>query len=862
MRKLMIAAALLTALASQAQQWPQADRQTRPATRWWWLGSAVDRDNLRWSLDEYSRMGIGTVEITPIYGVKGNEARNIEFLSPQWMDMLRHVYDVAEADSINVDMDCGTGWPFGGKGIDPLKEGACCLKTRRLTVSGRGVADLSLPEKDMRRSSLSRVIAFPRGGKPQILAPAAVQKYKYGKRDTVELMAVYNSRTMMKVKRAAPGGEGYVIDHFDSAAVAGYLRRFDEAFARAGIPFPHAMFNDSYEVFGADWTPLMFEQFERRRGYKLEYKMRELLDPSLDGAKTLHDYRETLHDMILHNFTELWAAWAHGHGTTVRNQAHGSPANIIDAYAAVDIPEIEGNAIRLDGCVRGLRSDPGFTIRPSMSPNLLNLAASAAHITGKRLTSSETFTWLTEHFRTSLSQLKPVTDLMFTAGINHIFFHGTVYSPREAAWPGWRFYASVDMSPANSIWRDARGYMDYVTRCQSFLQWGQPDNDLLVYLPMHDIWHKQGKRMMVQYDGQKIGEEAPAYRDSVDRLSGMGYSFDHISDRLLLGTRADGGAIVTQAGTRYKALYVPVTANMPEETRAHIARLEAGGARVVYSAAALAPAVRPEQMRRDYGLSVIRRRNGSGQHYCIANITRGDVCAMVPLAVRFSSAMLFSPLDGSRHTARTSGDSVLVNLRSGESLILQTFDSAITPEGVEPQPLPADPYRVTDLSRRPWTLSFCESAPRVDGTFRLDSLTTWERLPGDSVRATMGTGVYETVFTVEDSSANYRINLGDVRESARVWINGKYIGCAWCVPFVLDCGKTLRRGENRLRIEVTNLPANRIADMDRRGVRWRIFEDINMSALKNSRTTNRPVDYSSWEPVPSGLHSVVLEEMP
>lgn len=85
--------------------------------------------------------------------------------------------------------------------------------------------------------------------------------------------------------------------------------------------------------------------------------------------------------------------------------------------------------------------------RPNFSDlSMLKYAPSAAHITGKKYTSSETFTWLTEHFRTSLSQMKPDMDLMFCAGVNHMFFHGTAYSPKNDTWPGWKFYASVDMS--------------------------------------------------------------------------------------------------------------------------------------------------------------------------------------------------------------------------------------------------------------------------------------------------------------------------------------------------------------------------------------------------------------------------------
>lgn len=141
---------------------------------------------------------------------------------------------------------------------------------------------------------------------------------------------------------------------------------------------------------------------------------------------------------------------------------------------------------------------------------MLKYASSAAHIAGKPYTTSETFTWLTEHFRTSLSQCKPDIDLMFISGVNHTYFHGTTYSPVEAAWPGWKFYAAVDMSPTNSIWRDAPAFFDYIARCQSFLQMGKPDNDFLIYLPVYDMWQEQDGRLLM-FDIHKMAKRAPRF---------------------------------------------------------------------------------------------------------------------------------------------------------------------------------------------------------------------------------------------------------------------------------------------------------------------------------------------------------------
>ena len=119
----------------------------------------------------------------------------------------------------------------------------------------------------------------------------------------------------------------------------------------------------------------------------------------------------------------------------------------------------------------------------------------------------------------------------------------------------------------------------------------------------------------------------------------------------------------------------------------------------------------------------------------------------------------------------------------------------------------------------------------------------------------MGTGVYTTHFKMSkkvDPKGPWMIDLGDVRESARVYINGLFIGCAWSVPFVLDTQGALKVGDNEVRIEVTNLPANRIADLDRRGVQWRKMEEINVVDINYKKTL-----YDQWEPVPSGLNSQV-----
>jgi len=859
---------LFSPLSIHAQPaWPAASQEAKAGARWWWLGSAVDKKNIQWNMQEYAKAGIGSLEITPIYGVQGNKQNELSFLSTPWMEALKFSEQEGQKNGIAIDISTGTGWPFGGPNV-PLEEAACKAVFVDTTLTGRKFKniDLSAPAKEQKYARLQKVMAFPitplsswtanegidvtafmKGNKLTWKAP----KLKIKADVNWRFIALYISRTRQQVKRAAPGGQGYVIDHFDRLAVKHYLERFDSAFAASGTPYPHNFFNDSYEVYGADWTPTLLDEFAKRRGYQLEKRLNFLLDGE---SQTLSDYRETLGEMLLENFTQQWTAWAHSHGVKTRNQAHGSPANLIDVYAAVDIPEIEGFGLSEFG-IKGLRKDPGFTKKNDSDVSMLKYAASAAHITGKPLVSSETFTWLTEHFRTSLSQMKPDMDLMFTCGVNHMFFHGTCYSPKDDPWPGWKFYASVDMSPTNSIWRDAPYFLKYIERCQSFLQMGKPNNDFLVYLPVRDMWQQKGKSLLMQFDIHSMDQKAPEFIKSILEIDKQGYDCDYISDKYLLTTTYKNGMLETAAGTRYSGLIIPGSGRMPQALKEHLEALKAQGAHIIYGIndTEMKKAAKPENMRTKLGLRAIRRSNATGHHYFIANLTPNDVDEMIALTVDFNDAALFNPMTGEIYQASVDGNKVRISLRSGESVILQTYKKTANWKELRPS-APITPHEAPITLGNKWTLAFVEEAPKVEQTFQLDKVQTWETLDNDAAKVTMGTGVYTTTVTLTKVQAEkqWTIDLGDVRESARVYINGTFIGCAWAVPYVLDTKNTLKAGDNEIRIEVTNLPANRIADLDRKGVKWRKFNEINIVDLNYKKT-----GYENWTPVKSGLNSEV-----
>lgn len=889
--------------------------ETRPYVRWWWLGSAVDREGLDFNLSEFARAGIGGVEITPIYGVQGNEARDIEYLSPAWMEAYRYTVQRGRELGIQVDMSNCTGWPFGGPWVSTDQSAEKYILEELALEGGRRMEQPLRPADKRQRevATLEALQAVSEAGERLDLKPLVGAD---GILDWTapegrwRLYALYAGRTFQKVKRAAPGGAGYVLNHYNRTAVEHYLRRFDEAFAASGAPWPDTFFNDSFEVYNSDWDRTLLAEFERMHGYRLQDYLPEFAAKGADerSARIISDYRQTLGEMLYRNFTLVWRDWAHRHGCRIRNQAHGSPGNIFDLYAAVDIPECESFG-RTEFRIPGLRIDPAAKSSDA-DPAVLKFASSAAHVTGKRLTSCESLTWLSEHFRTSLACCKPEIDQILASGVNHVYFHGAPYSPRRAAFPGWLFYASINMSPTAPFWEDAPAMFKYIERCQSFLQEGEPDNDLLLYIPMDDISHAYHERNLLPFEIHRMDKTMPVLKRTMNRLVRSGFGTDYISDRYVATTKVDKGRIVTEGGASYRAMVLPRCRMIPPETLRKIIELARKGATIVFmdtvpddvagygrleerrralakltaklpamdfSAAdgtcrrfgrgrlvaandealtrALERHVCPPERLQSLGCQAIRRKDDRGYRYFLSLLDGEAIDGWVRLASTAREAVLIDPLTGDRSRAAIrpvdngKATEVYLQLQPGQSLLIETHTSAV--ENVPPHRYIT--RRGTPIEGRAWKLSFPQSDPAIDTLFRLDGPRSWCGLKPE-LDVFCGTGRYTATFRVEDPAAadGWWLDLGDVRESARVRVNGREAGTAWSLPFGLEVGRWLTAGDNSIEIEVTNLPANRIADMDRRGVRWRIFKDANIAGART-----KTLETGSWGVAPSGLNSTV-----
>jgi hypothetical protein len=840
---LLLSLSLLVPLAAtsapvqepEATAWPPMTQSAKPWTRWWWPGSAVDEKELTKQLGMFAEASLGGVEVTPIYGARGADDRYIPFLSERWMRMLEHSSREARRLGLGIDMATGTGWPFGGPRVD--------------------------------QSDASHTTTLENGrlsGKP----------------------------TSMQVKRAAPGGEGLVLDPYSAVALEAYLQPFSRAFAEFPREHIRGQFHDSFEYYGASWTSKLPEIFLHTHGYDIQTYAAQLMgEKPLDAdvlARIKSDYRETLGHMHL-DYLRGWVKWSHAHGFVARNQSHGAPANLLDLYGAADIAETEsfGSA---SFPIAGLRRDPSDvrTDHSAPHPLMFRMASSAAHVVGHSFISSETGTWLREHWKESPAAMKPQIDQLFTAGINHVFYHGTVYTPSDLPWPGWYFYASTQLSVTNPLWQDFTALNTYVARVQSVLQSGRPDNDVLLYWPFADVLDNP-EGLMQQYGVEKaqwlldyaVGRMAL-------RLDAKGYGFDFISDDQLLQTRFQRGTLNTP-GNRYRAILVPATRRMPVATLAHLSRLIDAGAVVLFESlpedvpgyghleerrakfrsllgspeigkavvganidAALANRNIARELVVDVGLSYIRRAQPEGYDYFLANLTGKRVEGWVQLGTSARKAMLLDPLAGKAGLAalkQGEGDKakVYVQLASGESVLLRTQTSGTAFPTIEP-------WRYLKPAGQPitlngeWNLSFIAGGPVLPGPIATSTLKSWTDFGNEEAQRFAGTARYRIEFELPDREADeWLLDLGDVREAARVTLNGAEIAAAWSLPFQVKLGRLAQR-HNVLEIDVTNLAANRIRDMGRRQVPWRVMNEIDIVNIHY-----RPFDASNWDLAPSGL---------
>ncbi len=308
---------------AQSALWPPVTRTARPWTRWWWHGNAVDKPNLTRLLEIYRQAGIGGVEVTSIYGVKGQDAREIPYLSPEFVAMLKHTCAEAARLDMGVDLPPGSGWRIGGPTVPTdLASANVVLETH--TVTGGRRLRLALPP-----ARYQAVMAYGADHPP---IPLLDNVDATGALDwdappgDWTLYTVSQRFSGSKVKRPGPGGGGNAIDPFSLQSLEAALQPFDALFALLPPKAIRAQFHDSYEYEG-NWTANLFPEFQARCGYALQDHLPALLGKGdhEEGERVRNDYRHVMGELLLDRVITPWVEQAHRRGQLARSPTSRRP---------------------------------------------------------------------------------------------------------------------------------------------------------------------------------------------------------------------------------------------------------------------------------------------------------------------------------------------------------------------------------------------------------------------------------------------------------------------------------------------------------------------------------------------------------
>ncbi len=897
------------AVAALHDSFAQPPDNCRIMVRWWWFGPSATNPELKRELEQMKSAGIGGVEIATLYPLAVDDPatgfHNYDFVSDEHLERLRFAADEARRLGLRVDMTLGSGWPFGGPHI-PITQAAGALRVEAVTVPA-GSRSVAVPPLEAGEKLMAAFVVAGTNASLDlkgatslpVAAGARVDLPTSAEADRRVLFFIA-SRTGMMVKRPSAGAAGFVLDHYDSAAIQNHLHAVgDRLLSAFGDHPPYAVFSDSLEDYASNWTPDLLAEFQRRREYDVTPLLPALVgDFGPDTAAIRHDWGQTLTELANEHFLEPIHAWAQEHHTLFRSQTYGFPPVTLSSNRYEDLPEGEGKA----------------TTKMWRQFSDTRWAASAGHLFDHNVVSSETWTWLhSPAFRATPLDMKAEADLHFLQGINQLIGHGWPYSPESAGEPGWRMYAAGALDAHNPWFHVMPDVTRYLQRVSYAMRLGKPANDVALLLPNDDVWasfvagiqKNRPPTSALGFDESgsnvTIDEDLPRFlkTEVIPQILDAGFNLDFI----------DADAINT-VGIPYKVLVLPGVDRLPPETLEKIqAFAERGG---IVIATRRLPATAPGlshaseissriselsqtlfhgriatahfvEDERELGaqlkqwahpdfvatpptpeIGFVHRHLENGDLYFVANT--GNRAQDLQAAFRDSAAHaeMWDPFTG-KAAGVADPKQVKLDLEPYESRIIFFSNAPLTPVAAQ---VHAE-NKPTDISHD-WTVSFeGESQP-----VQMTTLSSWDDdatrryysgratyrktidvLAGRTVAIDFGEGT-PVPLPAMPVEFNMRAYLDSpVREAAEVYVNDQLAGYVWHPPFRVDLTPYVKAGKNELRIVVGNTAINELAGTSLPNYRLlyarygKLFEPQGMHDL---------------QPVPSGIlgHVTLIESGP
>ncbi|MEV4262418.1 glycosyl hydrolase [Kribbella sp. NPDC049584] len=740
----------------------------RPMMRWWWFGPSIQRDEIDRELTAMAAAGLGGAEVAFVYPMGPVTA---PFGSPELLELVGHAARTAHSLGLRFDVTLGSGWSYGGPHVgieyaarqlhwDRREIGAAAYDIPIVTAwpgdefvaAFVGDGSLGAPSSYVEVPVRDGVIEVPAGGQPR------------------EVLIATSRVTGQNVKRAAAGAEGHTLDHYSAAAALEHIRCVAEPLLKAATPeLLGSVFCDSLEVYKGDWTPGIFEEFAKRRGYDLRPRLYELFADTGEWRQLRIDFGRTLSELYEDNFLKVFQQWAAGHGVPFRIQSYGEPPATMSSYRFADIFEGEGW---------------GWTQIPET-----RWASSAASIYGRSVVSAEVWTWVhSPSFRATPLDLQGEAHEHFLSGVNQLIGHGWPYSPTNGPGLGWIFYAAGALDDRNPWWPVATDLFASLHRLSWLLQQGTPVRPVKIYIPASDAYADTGAdepNNLYRVVRRLIPESIPrAIREA-------GLDYDLIDD--------DAIAMVDPADV--PLIVVPEGSTTPPETRRWLDAVVASGGQVVTDPADYLPEA---PITPPPGVGVVHRRLDDGEFYFVANT------GAEPRTLTFDQPM----------ENWTSADEPTL------SITLHPYESAVlSPTTATAPTAPAD--QLVGSVQGDWSVAFDNSTRAVTLPHRWEDdpeLATYSgsatyevelQLEGTDGKLFLDFGPGEPVAPDSEPylpSNSYRaLIVSPVGVAAEIYLNNTPCGTLWAPPYRVDITHAAHEGANALRIVVHSTAANALS---------------------------------------------------
>lgn len=666
--------------------------------------------------------------------------------------------------------------------------------------------------------------------------------------------------TGSRVSIAQAEGAGLSVDWFSRRGVELQFEHLGKLFieeaAKAGNK-PKYFCDDSFEDGFPNWTENILEQFRHYRGYDPTPYLPALSGYLIGSAaitdRFLNDYRKTLGDCMADEHYKRFADLCHEHGMLVQNEASGpsrSGTMCMDGLknqGRSDLPMGEFWLAPHHEDESTLTDDkPYGTSRLDKGQNkVTKMAASAGHIYGHTVISAEAFTSF-RHWLDYPGSLKQALDRAYCEGINRIAIHtSTATRPRDGK-PGYEYGAGTHFNPNVTWWEMSAPFFDYVGRCQHLLRSGHFCADVLFY----------------------NGDVTPnlVAQKHIDPSLGPGYDYDVCNEEVLL-TRLGcaNGKLTLPDGMRYEVLVLPDTTRMPLKVLEKIAALVKAGATVIgprptedsglldYPACderikTLAaqlwdgglihdgPTIRELLIKKniqpdfeytgsaaagdpEVWIDFIHRSTPEADIYFLTNRHGHAVRADCSFRITTSTPQLWNAIDGRVTTDlhyRLAGNRLVLPLRfdAFQSWFV-VFPKNLTaldkhaPRG-DRQGENFPDRRLLQTLSGPWDVAF-DTQWGGPARVRFDALQDWSTSDDPKIKYYSGKAIYTKRFEVHaDTKKPVYLDLGVVKNIARVILNGHDLGIVWTAPWQVDLSPAIKKGKNDLVIEVINLWPNRL----------------------------------------------------